>query len=106
MKNELKAKMVVNKRIESVLQSDGYKLYPAPFFIKLDGVVNDHMALVAKDGKGYVADLFLTHYYRTDVKGFGDTAFDAVMDAIRQVHLNDDIDLDKCGFYSFNKEAV
>ena len=106
MKNELKAKMVVNKRIESVLQSDGYKLYPAPFFIKLDGVVDDHMALVAKDGKGNMAELYFTHFYPAGVKGFGDTPLEAVMDAIRQVHLNDDIDLDKCGFYSFNKEAV
>ena len=106
MKNELKAKMVVNKRIESVLQSDGYKLYPTSFWIKLDGVVDDHMALVGKDGKGNMAELYFTHFYPALVKGFGDTPFEAVMDAIRQVHLNDDIDLDKCGFYSFNKDAV
>ena len=64
------------------------------------------MALVAKDGKGNMADLYFTHFYPAGVKGFGDTPLEAVMDAIRQVHLNDDIDLDKCGFYSFNKEAI
>ena len=103
MKNELKAKMVVAKR----LQAEAIDNNELDLHIDLSGVVDDHRAHVFKDGKQYMACVWLTgdpEY--VPIRGWGDLPFDAIMDAIRQVHLNDDIDLDKCGFYSFNKDAV